>query len=158
MKYKNLTLSITLSIIALISFSALSHGDKHIVKGEFNNLDTAAGKVVVAFHQALRSGDKATARNMLADDVLIFEGGGVERSADQYANHHMLSDMKFLAAVSSTSLEHQVKVMGDTAVSMSRSKTQGTYKGKERNFEGMETMVLEKQGGAWKIVHIHWSN
>tara|TARA_R110002050_G_scaffold265306_4_gene406355 strand:- start:2019 stop:2396 length:378 start_codon:yes stop_codon:yes gene_type:complete len=124
----------------------------------FVGADTPAGKVVTQFHQALKTGDKTTARKLLADDVLIFEGGGVERSADEYAHHHMLSDMKYVAAMNSESLEHNVKIMGNTAVSMSRSKTTGTYKEKERNYESMETMVLEKQNGEWKIVRIHWSN
>lgn len=129
--------------------------DKHEM---FVGADTLAGEVVTQFHQALKAGDKTTARKLLADDVLIFEGGGVERSADEYAHHHMLSDMKYVAAMNSESLEHNVKIMGNTAVSMSRSKTTGTYKEKERNYESMETMVLEKQNGEWKIVRIHWSN
>jgi len=124
----------------------------------FIGVDSPAGKVVMQFHLALRTSDKITARKLLADDVLIFEGGGVERSADEYAHHHMLSDMKYLAALKSESLEQNVKVMGNIAVSMSRSKTVGTYKEKERNYESMETMVLEKQQGEWKIVRIHWSN
>jgi ketosteroid isomerase-like protein len=124
----------------------------------FIGVDSPAGKVVMQFHLALRTGDKITARKLLADDVLIFEGGEVERSADEYAHHHMLSDMKYLAAMKSESLEQNVKVVGNIAISMSRSKTTGTNKKKERNYESMETMVLEKQQGKWKIVRIHWSN
>jgi ketosteroid isomerase-like protein len=124
----------------------------------FTGVDSPAGKVVMQFHLALRTSDKITARKLLADNVLIFEGGGVDRSADEYAHHHMLSDMKYLAAMKSEPLEHNVKIMGNSAVSMSRSKTMGTYKGKELKYEGMETMVLEKQKGEWKIVRIHWSN
>ncbi|WP_294414213.1 nuclear transport factor 2 family protein, partial [Pseudoalteromonas sp.] len=36
--------------------------------------------------------------------------------------------------------------------------TKGTYNGEERDYQGMETMVLEKQNGEWKIKHIHWSH
>jgi ketosteroid isomerase-like protein len=124
----------------------------------FTGVDSPVGKVVMQFHLALRTSDKITARKLLADDVLIFEGGGVDRSADEYAHHHMLSDMKYLAAMKSEPLEHNVKIMGNSAVSMSRSKTMGTYKGKELKYESMESMVLEKQKGEWKIVRIHWSN
>ena len=124
----------------------------------FIGVDSPAGKVVMQFHLALKTGDKTTARKLLADDILIFEGGRAERSADEYAHHHMLSDMKYLAAMKSEPLEHNVKIMGNSAVSMSRSKTVGTYKGKERKYEGMETIVLEKKQGEWKIVRIHWSN
>ncbi|MBL0689344.1 MAG: nuclear transport factor 2 family protein, partial [Pseudoalteromonas sp.] len=98
------------------------------------------------------------ARAQLADDVTIFEGGRVERSADEYAHHHMLSDMKYLAAMKSDTLEHQVTILGNTAISASRSQTTGTHKGVERDYQGMETIVLEKQNGEWKIKHIHWSH
>jgi len=149
--------------LSCIFFTSVSTAQKldHQPKQQqqmFNNHESSAGKVVTQFHQALKAGDKITARKLLADDVLIFEGGGVERSADEYAHHHMLSDMKYLAAINSELLEHNVKVIGNSAVSMSRSKTTGTYKGKVLNYQGMETLVLEKQHGEWKIVHIHWSN
>ena len=140
------------------SFAANAHGDKNKDKGLFKGIDTPAAKVVLAFHQALETGNQKQARAQLADDVTIFEGGRVERSADEYAHHHMLSDMKYLAAMKSETLEHQVTVLGNTAISASRSHTTGSYKGKERDYEGMETMVLGKQNGEWKIKHIHWSH
>ncbi|PKI14936.1 DUF4440 domain-containing protein [Colwellia sp. 12G3] len=121
-------------------------------------LDTPAAQVITSFHNALKSGDKEQARAALADNVMIFEGGNVERSADQYAHHHMLSDMKYLADMTSETLEHQVKIIGNTAISTSRSHTKGVFKGKERDYQSMETMVLENQNGDWKIIHIHWSN
>ena len=124
----------------------------------FVGLDSMAGKTVQRFHHALSSNDKITARQLLADDVQIFEGGRVERSADEYAGHHMLSDMKYLAVINSELIEHQVNVIGDIAISLSRNKISGMYKGKQRNYESKETMILEKQSGDWKIVHIHWSN
>lgn len=93
-------------------------------------------------HHALQTGDKELARAQLASDVMIYEGGRVERSADEYAHHHMLSDMKYLAAMKSETLEHQVTILGNTAISASRSHTKGTYKGKERNYQGMETTVF----------------
>ncbi|WP_235281978.1 YybH family protein [Thalassotalea sp. ND16A] len=124
----------------------------------FSGTDSIPAKIVTQFHQALKSGDKELARSLLADNVLIFEGGGVERSAEEYAHHHMLADMKYLAAVNSTMLEHHVQITGNSAISISRSKTSGTYKGKDVDYEGMETMVLAKHANGWKIVHIHWSN
>ncbi|WP_105200913.1 YybH family protein [Pseudoalteromonas sp. T1lg10] len=124
----------------------------------FKGLDTPAAKAVLTFKQALKSGDKALAKAQLADDIIIFEGGRVERSADEYAHHHMLSDMKYLKMMESKTLEHQVEVFGNTAVSVSRSHTKGTYKDKQYDYESMETIVLEQQDGQWKIKHIHWSN
>ncbi|WP_088329112.1 nuclear transport factor 2 family protein [Lacimicrobium sp. SS2-24] len=151
-------LHLLLGCVLAISFSVIAHGDKQEGNGKFLGLDTAAAKVVQTFHEALESGNGTLARAQLADDVTIYEGGRVERSAEEYAQHHMLSDMKYLAAVQSTTLEHQVKVLGNTAISASRSHTQGVYKGKVRDYQGMETIVLEKQQGEWKIKHIHWSH
>ena len=124
----------------------------------FSGLDSEAGKLVTEFHDALETGNATRVRELLADNILIFEGGGVERSADQYASHHMLSDMAFLKSIDIKVLEQQVKVKGDSAVAMSRSKMQGTYKKNKIDLESMETMVLHKDNGTWKIVHLHWSN
>ena len=66
--------------------------------------------------------------------------------ADEYAHHHMLPDMKYLAAMNRESLDQNVNIMGSVIVLMSRSKTVGTYKDKERHYESMETIVLNKQG------------
>jgi len=127
-------------------------------KGPISGLETEAAKVVMTFHNALRTGDGRLARSQLADQVTIFEGGRVERSAEEYAQHHMQSDMRYLKEMNIETLEHQVQVMGNTAISMSRSHTKGKYDGKDRDNEGMETIVLVKQGYSWKIIHIHWSH
>lgn len=113
---------------------------------------------MIAFHAAINAGDGAKARVLLDDAVLIFEGGSVERSADQYASHHMKSDMAFLQQMQITTLEHQVKVMGNAAVSMARSNIHGRYKGKDIDINSMETIILAKDNEQWHIVHIHWSN
>lgn len=143
--------------IAALNFTAQAHGTKQSSTPIMQGTDTPAAQVVVKFHQALKSGDKQQARALLADDVTIYEGGSVERSADEYQQHHMGADMAYLANMQVTTLEHQVSINGDTAISIARSHTKGTYKGKERDHQGMETIVLQLQGGQWKIKHIHWS-
>ena len=161
MKIKSNAFTLVIAAIIALGPTSLSwaHGDEKHANASpmFVNTDTAPAKTVSAFHQALKNGDKDLARSLLADDVLIFEGG-VERSADQYANHHMLADMKYLAAVESKSLEHQVTISGNMAISISRSSTKGHYKEKDVDYEGLETMVLKLSDGKWKITHIHWSN
>lgn len=150
-----------LALVSVVfSSSVLAHGDEDKDKGKglFKGLDTPAAKAVVTFIKALQTSDVKLARAQLADDMTIYEGGKVERSADEYAHHHMLSDMKFLSAIKSKTLEHQVTVYGNSAVSTSRSHMTGTYKDKELDFQSMATMVLEKKNNEWKIKHIHWSN
>ena len=163
MNIKSNIFTFTLALMALIGVGLTSpswaHGDdKHKQSSPmFVNTESAPAMAVTAFHQALQSGDTSKARALLADDVLIFEGG-VERSADEYAKHHMLADMKYLAAIEKKSLEHQVTISGTMALSISRSKTTGNYQDKTVDYEGLETIVLNLNNGEWKISHIHWSN
>ena len=49
------------------------------------------------FSEALDKGDEQTVKSLLATDVLIYEGGGVESSLEEYASHHLSADMKFLS-------------------------------------------------------------
>jgi len=150
---------ITLGMALLSSAGALAHGnEKPNTPALFVGENTAPAQAVKAFHQALRSGDANAARAMLADDVLIVEGNGVERSADEYASHHMLADMKFMAAVQSETLEHKTKVLGNVAYSVSRTQLTGDYKDKPVDVVSKETLVLVDNGDGWKIVHVHWSH
>jgi ketosteroid isomerase-like protein len=123
----------------------------------FVGTQSKAAKAVRLFHQSLSSGDKIVVARLLAKDVIIFEGGGIERSAKEYVKRHMLSDMKYLAAVEITQIEHQVFTNGDIAYSISRSSTQGTYNHKKIDYITLETMTLKNTDSGWKITHIHWS-
>ena len=77
--------NILLVLLMTVSFVVHAHGDKQKDKGMLKGLDTPAAKVVLAFHEALETSNKELARAQLADDVTIYEGGRVERSADEYA-------------------------------------------------------------------------
>ncbi len=153
---------ITVSLLTLVisnDSTAHSNENKKLRTYPVNSgAETDAGKVITAFHKALKLGHKKKARSLLDDNVIIFEGGSVEKSADEYANHHMIADMKYLAKIKTEVLTHSVKVIGDMAYSMSRTRSTGQVSGKYLNSESMESMVLQKKNNKWKIVHIHWSN
>ena len=162
-KMKNISIMLTTVSLMFLTMSNVvtahtSEGNNANKRDELPVLTSSAGKVVMQFHQAIQANDKSKARGFLADNVIIYEGGRVERSADDYANHHMLADMKYLAQLEVKILEHEVREVGQTAFSMSRTKLTGEFKGKEVNSEGMESMVLLKKDGKWKIAHIHWSH
>ncbi len=52
----------------------------------------------------------------------------------------------------------QTIMEGNVAVVMNRTATSGMMGDREINSVGVETMTLRREGGAWKIVHIHWSS
>ena len=153
---------ITVSFLTLVvSNDSIAHSNdnkKLRTYPDNSGSETEAGITIVEFYKALKLGDKNKARSLLDDNVIIFEGGGVETSADEYANHHMIADMKYLAKIKTEVLTHSVKVVGDMAYSMSKTKSTGQISMKYVNSEGLETMVLQKKNNKWKIVHIHWSN
>jgi ketosteroid isomerase-like protein len=161
MKHIIQTKFLTMFALILLSGVVFSHGnktDKNAKQTMFSGLETPAGKTVLAFHNALEAGDAQTVQSLLADNVLILEGKGFERSAQEYAGHHMLSDMKFLKAMTIESIEHHVTQYDAVAMSISRSSVKGIYKDKSVDRIGNETITLEKKDDKWKITHIHWSN
>ncbi len=162
MKTKLLALSIiTFSLLNFFQTNiAYAHGEHKDRKNPkyFSGLNSESAEVVRKFHQALKGADVDTVRKILADDVIIFEGGGVERSLDEYAEHHMQADFAFTKEMQITLLEHHVKENANTAISMSRSHMKGRYKDKEIDGKSMETLLLRKTAEQWKIIHIHWSN
>ena len=127
------------------------------IKTQSNELSRPASDTVDAFHAALAAGDTKQALALLADDVLIYEGGGAEESKAEYASHHLEADMAFLKGVKQSTVARSAQVRGDVAWVMSQGKTIGTFKDKAVDSASTETMVLRRFDGVWKIVHIHWS-
>jgi ketosteroid isomerase-like protein len=113
---------------------------------------------VDAFDHALRTRDTGRALELLAPDVLIYESGGQEASRDEYAAHHLKSDMEFLAAATVQQLERRHTISGNVAIVTTRTRVKGVYQDKPFDQLGTETMVLRHAGGAWRITHIHWSS
>lgn len=115
-------------------------------------------EVVLAFHEALASGDSVTALELLAEDVVIYESGGVEASREEYRSHHLPADMAFASATErEVTLERSGK-NGDLAWVLSRSTTTGTFREQEIYSVGTETMLLVLTSAGWRIRHIHWSS
>ncbi len=114
--------------------------------------------VVDAFAAALRAGDEAAIRSLIAADVVIAEGGGAERSIDEYAGHHMPADMAFTAAIETTMKNRDIIADGNLATVITESQLHGSFRGENVHSRMMETMVLKRTDDRWRIAHIHWSS
>ena len=90
------------------------------------NADAVA--VVETFHAALGRGDAKAAAALLADDAIIFEEGGAERSKAEYAAHHSPADAVFSQAVKSLTTRRSGDAAGEMAWVSSEGRTTGTYK------------------------------
>lgn len=140
--------------------SAVAHPASHIAAAASSSpeADAGAAKVVDAFHAALDKGDTTAAAGLLADALIVFEGGEVERSKAEYAGHHLSADAVFAKATGSRMTRRSGGGGGDLAWVASEGRTQGRYKDRDIDRITTETMVLRRASGVWKIVHVHWSS
>ena len=114
---------------------------------------------VDAFQAALKSGDAATAQRWLAPDVLIYEGGGAERSRAEYAAHHLAGDIAFMKKAQVETLKRSSGGNEDEAWVTTESRIRGeSSKGKSLDVASTETALLKKTAQGWRIVHLHWSS
>lgn len=161
MKAAQSTLALLAATLALGAASALAHPAQHggqTAPAAVAPAPAGAAKVVDAFHAALARGDTAGASAFLGDAVLIFEAGGAERSKAEYAAAHLPGDAAFAQAVGSELTRRTGGASGDLAWVASEGHTKGRYKDRDVDRITTETMVLRRQAGAWRIVHVHWSS
>ncbi len=122
------------------------------------NAATDPTATVDAYHAALKNKDTATALNLMAADVTLFEQGFVEKSRADYAGPHIAADADFAAATSYTVTDRKIIWLGDNAACVvTQNRTVGSYQKQNLNLIGTETMVLRRAGDGWLIQHAHWS-
>lgn len=114
--------------------------------------------VATAFGAAMASSDEATVKSLLAPDVLIYESGGQEASRDEYAAHHLKSDLAFLANAQIRVLGRKHGASGDLAWVATRSRITGMARDTPLDLYSTESLVLKRLPGGWQIVHVQWSS
>ena len=114
--------------------------------------------VVDAFQAALRAGDIDRAAGYLDPHVVILESGAAEQSRDEYLAVHAPADAQFMKTVKATTGWSKARVDGNLAWVVSLSEFKIEKKGQIAFIDSAETMVLRRDAGGWKIVHIHWSS
>lgn len=151
---------ISLAALTALSIPAPAHESAGTAASQ-SALPAAArspAATVDAFHAALRRGDTRAAAALLADDALIFEEGGAERSKAEYAARHLPADAAFSQAVATTVTRRAGSSDGSFAWIATEGRMTGTFQGRAVDRLTTETMLLRPAGAAWKIVHIHWSS
>lgn len=122
----------------------------------------AAAKQAVAavdrFSSALAAGRLEAAGAELDPNVVILESGGAERSAAEYLGGHAKGDAAFLKGVHVQLTRRSAHVNGDLVWVASESEMHFNKDGKPVTVLSTETMLVQRTGANWKIVHIHWSS
>ncbi len=120
--------------------------------------DESAAQIADRFADALAAGDEVTVRSLLLPNVLIFESGGAESSADEYAGHHLPADIAFMAAMKRTVLSRHSGGNAEVRWVATKSRLQGRYKDRDIDLDSTESLVLQRGDLGWLIAHVHWSS
>jgi uncharacterized protein (TIGR02246 family) len=156
----SLRLFACLALVALPAFAQSHHGDHAApaaVASEAVADEPAA--VVDAFGSAIAAGNIDAAAALLADDVLVLESGGAERSKAEYLAGHAAADAEFLKNAHVMRGQRTVRVVGDLAWVGTESMIHAAgADGLPLTLLSTETMVLQRAAAGWRIVHIHWSS
>lgn len=140
-------------ISSLMALSSVLLGASAAADGK---IDPAA--LVRSFHQALSSGNRDATLALLDPGVVIFEQGEAEMSRDEYVAQHLDADIEFSRATSQQVIDQRTQSHGKSAWVLTTSETSGSFRGRDVSSRNVETMVLEKTSGGWRIMHIHWSS
>lgn len=125
--------------------------------GQDDSAEQEVRDVVEGFGAALTAGDSTTVIALLHPDVRIYEGGHAE-TREEYRSGHLRGDIAFLQAVQSETTWDQVVIDGDLALYMSEDRKTGTFRDREIDSRGTQTIVLVMTSDGWRIRHIHWSS
>ena len=113
---------------------------------------------VVEFSTALQAGDLKRVEGLLDPNVLVLEGGNAEHSRAEYLTKHAGADAAFLKKVHVMVKRRSARIDGNLAYVTTESDMHLVEGGKMQTIPSTETMVLQKVGEGWRIVHIHWSS
>lgn len=85
------------------------------------------------------------------------ESGGVECSRAEYASNHLGADAAFSAAVRRTLGRRFHGEAGNAAWITSVETVAGAQRGRAIKSRSVETMLLGRVAGKWRMSQIHWS-
>lgn len=159
MKIHTLNICLALSLIA-IPLQVTAHESKTAgtSASTIDESAKAAVAVVDQFSKALMDGSVENLGKSLADDVLVLESGGAEHSRAEYLSGHAISDAEFMKGARIEVKNRTARADGNLAWVGTESELHATPNGQSMAFRKTETMVLRRDAGKWKIVHIHWSS
>lgn len=115
-------------------------------------------ETVDAFHAALRNKDTAAALSLLDRGLVVYEFGLVDPTVEAYAFRHLPFDMDVAVATQWKLESRRVGGEGDERWVLSTYRVTGKQSdGAPIDQTTLETAILRRSGGVFRIVHLHWS-
>lgn len=122
--------------------------------------DEAAVRAVITQHAAAHeTGDVAAIEKLWVQDetATVAEGGSFNYGWAEFRDHHLRPEMEAMKKVKFPLENIKVHVKGNLAWATYSYRMSGEYKARPFDSAGAATMVLEKRGDKWLIVHEHTS-
>jgi ketosteroid isomerase-like protein len=109
---------------------------------------------------AVESGDLDTLDKIWANDesVTVFESGHANYGWNDYRNNHLAPELKEFTNTKYSFSDLKVKVSSKTAWATFKYKLSADFKERKIESSGLGTVILEKRGKLWRIVHWHSSS
>lgn len=115
-------------------------------------------ETVDAFHAALHNKDTAGALSLLDRGLVVYEFGLVDPTVEAYAFRHLPFDMDVAVATQWKLETRRVGGEGDERWVLSTYRVTGKQSdGTPIDQTTLETAILRRSGGTFRIVHLHWS-
>lgn len=122
--------------------------------------DEAAIRAVVMQHAvAHETGDLATVEKLWVhdDSATVAEGGQFNYGWTEFRDHHLRPEFEAMKNIKFPLEDIKIHAKGGMAWVTFSYKMSGEYKGRAFDNAGAATLVLEKRGSDWRIVHEHTS-
>jgi len=115
-------------------------------------------ETVDAFHAALKSKDTAAALSLLDRGLVVYEFGLVDPTVEAYGLRHLPFDMDVAVATQWKLETRHLGGSGDERWVLSSYRVTGKQSdGTPIDQTTLETAILRRSGGVFRIVHLHWS-
>ncbi|HXG55137.1 MAG TPA: nuclear transport factor 2 family protein [Vicinamibacterales bacterium] len=149
--------------VASTPASAMAHtGDQAPAGHQMppSNADAAmVTKWLADYDAAFNAKDLDKLATFYHPEVTIYEGGGINRGWADYRDHHLGPELKQFANLQFAHSNTVVRMIGpDAAYATAEYSLKAKMGERDIDSGGLETLVLIKEGGAWKIRHSHTSS
>ena len=115
-------------------------------------------ETVDAFHAALKKKDTAAALSLLDRGLVVYEFGLVDPTVEAYGLRHLPFDMDVAVATQWKLETRHLGGSGDERWVLSTYRVTGKQSdGTPIDQTTLETAILRRSGGLFRIVHLHWS-
>lgn len=121
-------------------------------------LDQGVAKALAAYRAAFEARSTDKLAEVVAPALLVLEGTGKNVGWADYRDNHIGPEMKEWESLSYTDVVVvDAQARGESAWAVTQATVTIVSGGKPMTLDVAETFVLEKEDGAWRIRHLHWS-